>query len=36
MGYRNFMLGDDICFNKDSLMLALDMLKAIGDEYNGI
>jgi len=36
MGYRNFMLGDDICFNKDSLMLALDMLKAIDNEYSSI
>ena len=36
MGYRNFMLGDDICFNRDSLMLALDMLQAIGQEYSEI
>ena len=30
MGYKTFMVGDDICFDKGSLMLALDILKAIG------
>lgn len=34
MGYRHFMVGDDICFDEDSLMLGLDMLKAIGDGYH--
>jgi pyruvate kinase len=33
MGYRTFMIGDDICFSKDSLMLAIDILGAIGDDY---
>jgi pyruvate kinase len=34
MGYKNFMVGDDICFNEDSLMLALEILTAIGKEYS--
>lgn len=29
MGYRHFMIGDDICFNEGSLMLGLDILQAI-------
>lgn len=33
IGYRRVMVGDDICFNRDMLFLALDMLKAIGGEY---
>lgn len=32
-GYKTFMIGDDICFNEDSLMLALEILVAIGKEY---
>lgn len=30
MGYKTLMVGDDICFDKGPLMLALDILKAIG------
>lgn len=33
MGYKTFMIGDDICFNEDTLMLALDIMAAIGKEY---
>ena len=29
MGYKNIMVGDDICFDEDVLMLALDILSAI-------
>ncbi|HOX61108.1 MAG TPA: pyruvate kinase [Candidatus Magasanikbacteria bacterium] len=29
MGYKTLMIGDDICFDKGPLMLALDILKAI-------
>ncbi|HAU66694.1 TPA: hypothetical protein DCW61_05090 [Candidatus Uhrbacteria bacterium] len=29
MGYKTFMVGDDICFDKGPLMLALDILRAI-------
>lgn len=32
VGYRTFMMGDEICFNKDCLMLALDIMQAIGNE----
>jgi len=30
MGYEHFMVGDDICFNENSILLALDIMKAIG------
>lgn len=33
MGYGHFMIGDDICFDEGSLMLALDILTAIDKEY---
>jgi len=33
MGYRHFMVGDDICFDEDSLMLGLDILRAIGEDF---
>jgi len=33
MGYRTFMVGDDICFNRDKLLLSLDMLAAIARNY---
>jgi len=33
MGYHNFMVGDDICFKRDSLFLALDILNEIGKEH---
>ncbi len=31
IGYRNFMVGDDICFDRSTLLLALDILNAIGE-----
>lgn len=31
-GYKTFMIGDDICFNEGSLMLALDIMEAIDDD----
>jgi len=34
MGYKYFMIGDDICFNEDGLMLAIEILSAIGKEYS--
>ncbi len=33
MGYRHFMIGDDICFHEESLLLALDILQAIDRDY---
>ena len=32
MGYGELMIGDDICFNRDALMLALGILSAIDKE----
>jgi len=29
MGYRNFMMGDELCFDKDKIFLALDILSSI-------
>lgn len=33
MGYRNFMIGDEICFDQQRLLLALDTLSAIAKNY---
>lgn len=33
-GYKNFMIGDDICFNKDALFLALDILNSIFERHH--
>lgn len=33
MGYRTFMVGDDICFNRDLLLLAMDIIEAVGKNY---
>jgi len=33
IGYRRFLLGDDICFNRDLLLLALDIMSSIGSGY---
>ncbi len=33
IGYRRFLLGDDICFHKDLLLLALDVIQSIGSDY---
>ncbi len=33
MGYQNLMIGDDICFNQEMLLLSLDILQAIGVYY---
>lgn len=30
-GYKYFMIGDDICFDRETLLLALDILKAISE-----
>jgi pyruvate kinase len=32
-GYRTFMLGDDVCFRRDSVMAALNLLDATAREY---
>lgn len=32
LGYRNFMIGDDICFDRGQLLLGLDIMRAIGAE----
>lgn len=29
MGYRSFMIGDEVCFHREKLLLACDMLKAM-------
>jgi len=33
MGYQHFMIGDDVCFDRNLLMLALDILNAIDQNY---
>lgn len=33
MGYKNFMLGDDICMKRDSVISGLNLLRAIADNY---
>jgi hypothetical protein len=33
MGYQHFMIGDDICFDENTLLLGLDILHAIGVDY---
>lgn len=33
MGYKHFMIGDDICFDHDVLMLAIETLSAIDRNY---
>jgi pyruvate kinase len=33
MGYEHFMVGDDVCFNREVLLLALDILDAIARKY---
>ena len=35
MGFRRFMIGDDICFNRDLLMRALRVLRALGQAQQG-
>lgn len=35
IGYKTLMLGDDICFNKNLLFLALDILGAVNRDYLG-
>jgi hypothetical protein len=32
MGYRRFMIGDDICFQRETLMRAIRILVAMGRE----
>ncbi len=33
IGYRRFMIGDDICFNRDSLVSCVNLMQAIKDDY---
>lgn len=33
IGFSHFMIGDDICFNEDSLFSALNLMQAIGEDY---
>jgi hypothetical protein len=35
IGYRTFMLGDQVCLKRDSVMEALNLLEAVGNEYTG-
>jgi pyruvate kinase len=35
IGYRSFMLGDDICMERDSAIGALNVLAAVSEKYNG-
>lgn len=35
MGYNTLMIGDDICFNRDSILLALDICGAINKQFKG-
>jgi pyruvate kinase len=35
MGYKTFMLGDDICMNRDSVICGLNLLDAIAEHYGG-
>lgn len=35
MGFRRFMIGDDICFKRDLLMRALRILRALSDAHLG-
>jgi pyruvate kinase len=32
IGYRTFMLGDDVCFQRDSVLAALNLLESIAEE----
>jgi pyruvate kinase len=34
LGYRTFMLGDDICFKRDSILAALNLLEALAREFD--
>lgn len=34
LGYRTFMLGDEVCLRRDSVMAALDLLGAVGEEMS--
>ena len=29
MGYRSFMIGDEVCFHREKLLLACDILQAL-------
>jgi pyruvate kinase len=33
LGYKTFMIGDDICFNKNSLESAVNLVQAISEDY---
>jgi len=32
LGYRTFLLGDEVCLRRDSVMAALDLLQAVAGE----
>jgi hypothetical protein len=34
IGYREFMLGDQVCMKRDSVMEALNLLEAMGESMN--
>ncbi len=34
LGYRTFMLGDDICFKRESVLAALNLLEALAREFD--
>jgi hypothetical protein len=33
LGYRTFMLGDVTCFNRDTVLEALNLLEAVADQF---
>ena len=33
MGYRTFMLGDDVCMERNSVMSAINLFEAIAERY---
>ena len=34
LGYRTFMFGDKVCFRRDSIIEALNLLKAVAGEFS--
>ena len=35
IGYRAFMLGDQVCLRRDTVLEALNLLEEMGEEYTG-
>ena len=33
LGYRTFLLGDEVCFGRDSVLAALNLLDAVASEF---